>query len=459
MLMINMIIISALLIASFSVIFFITWQNESQFTRQRLDRSIEEASGQKGKNGLGNRSGGANPGNDSSPPPMPSGETSKGRGQGNMNDAPASSLAPDAGNGPADDSGPAAKNGGNNPFSPSFTVTVDNNMEITQVKSMFTLSDEDYKNQIPDIIKSADKYGSASFSNSHWAYEYKKTDSGYIIVFIEHSTERTMLINLIWILSCVLIITLIITYLISLVSANRSIKPIEESYNKQKQFVADASHELKTPLATIGTNVEVLESHPEETIGAESKWLGYIKDEVTRMTKLTNDLLYLARTDYDSSNMIFERVSLSDAAESVILTMEAVIFEKNIDMTYNIMPDIYVMSGAEQLKQLIMILIDNAVKYTPEKGKISVKLHTDSKDMFALLAVKNTGSGISKDDMEHIFDRFYRADKSRARDSGGYGLGLAIAQAIAKASKGSVTVDSKLDEYTEFTVHLPLAKD
>ena len=265
-----------------------------------------------------------------------------------------------------------------------------------------------------------------------------------------------MLRNLFLILLLVGVVALTVAFLIRLSSANRSIKPVEESYNKQKQFVADASHELKTPLTTINTNVDVLLSHQENTIGEEKKWLDYIKTETERMAKLTNDLLYLARIDHDDRNVIFSKVSFSEAAESVILLMEAVIFENNVNLTYDITPDLFVNSSTEQLKQLVMILLDNAVKYTPKSGDINITLTHESSD--AVLTVRNTGVGISEDAQKQIFERFYREDKSRARESGGYGLGLAIAKAITTACKGSIKVYSKKNEYTEFTVKIPAAK-
>ena len=170
------------------------------------------------------------------------------------------------------------------------------------------------------------------------------------------------------------------------------------------------------------------------------------------MTKLTNDLLYLARIDHDDGNVIFSKVSFSEAAESVILLMEAVIFENNVNLTYDITPDLFVNSSTEQLKQLVMILLDNAVKYTPKSGDINITLTHESSD--AVL----TGVGISEDAQKQIFERFYREDKSRERESGGYELGLAIAKAITTACKGSIKVYSKKNEYTEFTVKIPVAK-
>ena len=329
------------------------------------------------------------------------------------------------------------------------------------MNSIFSIESEFYKDIISDVI---DKYTEGAklsgtvreLNNEIWEYRAEKTPEGYSITFLEISSERAFLRNLIIALLIVGIAALSVAFLISLYFANGSIRPVEESYNRQKQFIADASHELKTPLTTINTNVDVLLSR-DDTDAEERKWLGYVKDETERMTKLTNDLLYLAKLDHGSeAGVMLSRVSFSEAAESVILLMEAVIFEKNINMSYDITPDLYVKGSNEQLKQLVMILLDNAVKYTPKDGDIKITLARDSSD--ASFVIRNTGEGIAEDAQKQIFERFYREDRSRSRESGGYGLGLAIARAITTTCGGSIRVSSKKNEFTEFTVKIPLSK-
>lgn len=340
------------------------------------------------------------------------------------------------------------------PFSLTFTVETNKNGEIEKVNMPFELNDDFYSTKMEKIIKET-AVGEIKSDNAFWAYKTIEIDSGYVTAFTEIQSEHTMLRNLFLILLVIGLIAITLAFLIGFILANRSIRPIEDSYNKQKQFVADASHELKTPLTTINTNVDVLLSHPDSKIGEEKKWLEYIKTESERMTKLTNDLLYLARLDYNDDNVIMHRVSFSEAVESVILLIEAVIFENNVNLSYDIASDLYVNGSNGQLKQIVMILLDNAIKYTPETGDITIKLKQDSGD--ALLTVHNTGAGISEEAQTQIFERFYREDKSRARESGGHGLGLAIAKAVVKQCRGSIKVNSKKNEYAEFTVRIPLA--
>lgn len=261
------------------------------------------------------------------------------------------------------------------------------------------------------------------------------------------------MLRLTLILTIAALVSVAITFIISLLSANRSIRPIEEAYNKQKQFVADASHELRTPLASISANTDVLLSRPQSTIKAEEKWLQYIKDETTRMTQLTNDLLYLARSDADEGEKLFSEVSFTDVVEDTVLENEATAFENNVMIDCDADEGITVMASLAGLKQLVLILIDNAVKYTPEGGKISVSLKP--KNEKAVLVVSNTGT-IKAEDLPHLFERFYRADKSRARESGGYGLGLAIAKSICTSYGGTITAESE-NNVTAFTVSLPLS--
>jgi signal transduction histidine kinase len=229
--------------------------------------------------------------------------------------------------------------------------------------------------------------------------------------------------------------------------------PVQEAFEKQKQFVADASHELKTPLAVINTNVDVLLSNGEDTINNQSKWLNYIKSESERMTKLTNDLLYLTQMDYSDNKLIFTKLNLSESVESIILAMEAVIYEHNLSLNYDVEPELIAYGNDEQIRQVVMILLDNAIKYTNQKGSISVTLKRQNSDI--MLSVSNTGEGIHQEHLKKIFDRFYRTDKSRSRRLGGYGLGLSIAKAIIDQHKGKIYAESILNKSTTFFVRLP----
>lgn len=170
------------------------------------------------------------------------------------------------------------------------------------------------------------------------------------------------------------------------------------------------------------------------------------------MAKLTSDLLYLTQMDDTRTEVIYSKFNLSEAVETIILTMEAVIFEKDLSLDYEIEPNLTAHGNSEQIKQVVMILLDNAVKYAGPQGSIRVSLHKQHSD--AVLEVSNTGEGIAPEHLARIFDRFYRTDASRSRKQGGYGLGLAIARSIVEQHRGRIYAKSTPGELTTFYVHL-----
>lgn len=340
-------------------------------------------------------------------------------------------------------------------FSTDFALYVLTDGTIQSYVSDFILDTADFESMVSEIISIVHHEAEPKVKEyGEYAYTCIPFNKGYIISFTENGMQKKLLFNLTLLLIGIGIAAILITFFISLYGANKAIKPIEVSYNKQKQFVADASHELRTPLAAISANADVLLSHPESTIHDERKWLEYIKDETERMTKLTNELLYLARLDNSDNSPILSAVSFSDIAEDTVLENEAVAFEKNIIFDYDIDENINVLASECGIKQLVLILIDNAVKYTPENGSISITLKADRSK--AVFTVTNTGDGIAEYDLPHIFDRFYRTDKSRARESGGCGLGLAIAKGICESFGGTITAKSSLGGNTAFTVILDM---
>lgn len=334
-----------------------------------------------------------------------------------------------------------------------FTITTDKSGNIIESFSIFEVTDEFYNAAKAEALDTNKETGSFKLGGNYWAFLKRPSFEGYRIVFVDTTSRQGILINLIYTFLAVAFVMLIAIFFISRFFANRSIEPIKEAFEKQKQFIADASHELKTPLAVINTNVDVLLSNSEDTIETQSKWLYYIKSEVERMTKLTKDLLYLTQVDYSDVKMIFSDLNVSETVENVIMTMEALIFENDILLDYDIEPNLLTHGNAEQISQVVMILLDNALKYTKRKGKVNVLLKKAHNNI--VLSITNTGKGIPEDSLSKIFDRFYRVDKSRSRNSGGYGLGLPIAKAIVTQHSGRISAKSAVNESTTFTVELP----
>lgn len=335
----------------------------------------------------------------------------------------------------------------------SFTIIVNNEGKTLSTLSIFDMEEEFYEKAKEKALSSNIDKGKFKLEDNHWAFFKISYMDGYRLVFLDITRQQAILTNLILTFLAVALLMLVVIFFISRFFANKAIAPIREAFKKQKQFIGDASHELKTPLAVINTNVDVLLSNSEDSINSQKKWLNYIKSEVERMSKLTNDLLYLTQMDYSDIKMIFSNFNLSEAVENVILTMEAVIFDNNFVFNYNIDENLIVHGNNEQIKQVIMILLDNALKYTEQKGKIDLLLKKINGNV--VLSITNTGHGISEEHLTRIFDRFYRIDKSRERKSGGYGLGLSIAKAILEQHGGRIYVKSIINQSTTFTVELP----
>ena len=250
------------------------------------------------------------------------------------------------------------------------------------------------------------------------------------------------------------LLSLIILFMISVYFTNKAIEPLEESFKKQKQFIADASHELRTPLTVIKTNISILKENKQESIKSQERWISYIESQANRMSFLVNEMLSLANIDLNIKKVNLSKISLTDILKNCLLVFEVVIFEKGLLLEEYIDDDIYINGEKEQIKKLISILIDNAIKYTNSNGKIIIFLKNEKNK--AKLIVKNTGEGIKNENLEKIFERFYRIDDSRNSKSGGYGLGLAIARAISEEHKGKIYAESNFRKDVSFIVEFPL---
>ena len=238
---------------------------------------------------------------------------------------------------------------------------------------------------------------------------------------------------------------IIIIYVIAKKISKTIVKPVEESFEKQKQFISDASHELKTPLAVIEANADVL----QDKVG-ENKWITYIQNEVQSMNKLVNDLLVLARMEKTntSNNQKFD---LSKEVQMSVSVFESIIYEKKIKLETNIDEGIEFIGDKEDIKHIISILLDNSIKHTKENNKIIVNLLKEKNNI--KIEVKNQGEPIPEEEREKIFERFYRIDKARSRSEKRYGLGLSIAKGIVEKYKGSICANSK-DGFTSFIVKI-----
>jgi len=324
----------------------------------------------------------------------------------------------------------------------SFIILFDNSGDVSEVISHIAYSDAFINNL---ILEATNADGKINYDDEVWSYKKQSVNGIDSIAFVNTTSESQILSNTLTTYIIIFLISIGITAIISSLLTRKAITPVKESFDKQKQFVSDASHELKTPLTVINTNVDILLSEDK----TDNKWLKYIKSEVTRMSKLTHDLLYLSNmTELEKNQIMKTQINASEKIESAVLGIEALAYENDLSLNYDIQPNIDIIFNGEQLHQLVMILVDNAIKYTNKKGTITISLEEQNNNVY--FKVKNTGKGISEEDLKHIFDRFYKVDESRETKSNSFGLGLPIAKSICDNNHAKLSVTSEINEYTEF---------
>lgn len=251
-----------------------------------------------------------------------------------------------------------------------------------------------------------------------------------------------------------------VAVLLSYFMSKRALIPIQEAYHRQRQFVADASHELRTPLSVILSSVEALEMEEELTKNEfTQKLLDRLREEIKRMTKLMNNLLTLARADsaHASLQLVKETFDFRPHAERTLHLLEELASKKNIRMHFYSPESVIIAADADKLTQLLYILLDNAIKYTPDGGEVTLSIAVEplKQQRMLTISVKDTGIGIPPESLDRIFDRFYRVDKARSRQQGGHGLGLSIAKWIVEAHGGTIHVQSEVGKGSEFIVKIP----
>lgn len=238
----------------------------------------------------------------------------------------------------------------------------------------------------------------------------------------------------------------------------KAIQPIEASFLQLKQFTADASHELRSPLTAIKASVDIMRNHPERVHPKDAKKLEAIAGATLQMNEMLGDLLFLARADADSDLPVNERklapVLLDRILQNCFVLLEPLANEKKIVFQYKFRDKLRVLGDIPQLSRLFSNLLENALQYTPNEGRVSLDLYRQNR--YAVISVRDTGIGIAPDQISKVFDRFWRANKARSRREGGTGLGLAISQAIVKRHGGRISVTSELNIGTCFLVRIPL---
>ena len=338
-----------------------------------------------------------------------------------------------------------------------IVITIDLDKENNVISFTSNLGNDalDINNIVAQIQSTDTLDGKISLQDSKFSFLKKQINSNMIrIALINNTAKKQGLYNLQKSFLIVGLLSLIVFWRISVYFTNKALAPLQESIEKQERFIADASHELKTPLTIIKTNIDILKQNKDDTIRNQYKWIDYIDSQSNRMFDLVKEMLSLATLDIQNKNENFEVINLSQIIDDIVLSFEVVIFEKSLILEDNIQKDLAIKGNIKDIQKLVSILLDNAIKYVNKGGTITLELN-NSKNKISLL-VKNTGSIIAEDDLEKVFVRFYRTDKSRNSKSGGYGLGLSIAQSIVEKHKGKIFARSIENKETVFQVDFPL---
>ncbi|MBR1729681.1 MAG: sensor histidine kinase [Selenomonadaceae bacterium] len=246
---------------------------------------------------------------------------------------------------------------------------------------------------------------------------------------------------------------LIIAAIIGHIMAGRAIIPLKEAYEKQRQFAADASHELRTPLAVVMASADLLLMDQSITNPFLKQVIGDVKSEVQKMTKLVADLLMVARSDNNALKVTIKKFDLGELLQQNIRMMTPLAEKKDITLSGENIQKVEMQADEQKIKQLILILVDNAIKYTPKGGNVTIRIESIN-EAAVTFSVQDSGIGIAKEDQDKIFERFYRVDKARSREIGGNGLGLSIASEIVRLHEGNISVESELGQGTKFIVEL-----
>lgn len=419
----NMATVAVVLIVVFTAICVINYQQSVTQVNETLDSAVTHAG-------------------DASNAPFTSGNQSTGQKPGNLEQE--GTMPPEIG----------GKRGGTDPTIPVavFSVNDDGTLDAVSTRTTASISDEVLTEAATAL---ADKpEGSGTLDNLGLFYEKRITGDTTYLAFVDMSAAsgwQTLALTLAGVGAA----ALAAFFVISVFFSRWALKPVDRAWHQQRQFVADASHDLKTPLTVILANTSILLEHPERSIASQSQWIESTQHEAGQMQGLVGDLLLLAQVDEGGAKPAMEPLDLADLVEGELLQFESVAFERAIDLQSDLDENVVVRGNAVRLRKLAGTLLDNACKYADDGGCVNVVLHQTVRR--AELSVHNTGFAIAPEDLPHVFDRFYRADKARTRDDSGYGLGLAIAHAIAEEHDGALTVTSDEAHGTTFTATFPLA--
>lgn len=335
-----------------------------------------------------------------------------------------------------------------------FAVTVDASHRVTVVNdnNVYQVNSTKIKSITRKALSDHQDSGSVDVGRNQYAYRVAKNSVGQtMVVFL----NETLIYNRFWLLFRVAVVlgigSLIVFAVVLILVSGRAIKPIVDNYHKQQEFITNAGHELKTPVAVISANTEM-----EEMLGNNSEWNESTKEQVEKLTKLINRLISMARAG-ETGEITLSKVDFSKLVEDATQDFKSVMKQNHYVYQVSIRQGLNVVAEKHSLNEVINILLDNARKYCDPNGKVRVELSKSALSKNAVLRVSNTYKEGKNEDYNHFFDRFYREDESHNSKKGGFGIGLSMARELVEAFHGRISVSHKGDDIV-FTVVLKIAK-
>ncbi len=336
------------------------------------------------------------------------------------------------------------------PFSTRyFTITLDESGTVTDMdlSSIASVSEDEVSAIAAKILSRSRSVG----WYESYRYRVGDTDDGTLIIVMEATSVRGSIFSVLMITLVVSVAALLVVFLLVFFFSKKAIQPISATYEKQKQFITDASHELKTPLTVISANAEILSL----TYG-ENEWCDGITRQSERMRQLIAQMIQMSKLDEEKQHMVMEKFNLSDAVYDTAMSFTGPASKRELQLSVETEPDLSFVGDEAAIRQVVAILVDNAVKYCDQKGSVTVNL-TKQKNKgkeSLLLQITNSYHDIGALETDRLFDRFYRGDKAHS-SSNSYGLGLPIAKSMVEQHNGKIAVKNINDEAVEFSVTLP----